>query len=371
MTKDPWKDFAPDDFIRNPATVPTKVPTPGKTTRTDGYTGDSAYDREPYCEREPGAPGCSLLDRPRNELIFAIGRRVVTIATNQKIAVMKCERDILAEKPKDLELLPTAFLAVMGIVMGNTITSLAMEAAKALDTAPQVFNVAAVSRIPIVYYSYKATNAWKAQIANAQTVNRDMKLRMLQHVESTVDTSMERLFEHAKQGLNDDELQALVGGLDPAGHTPQLYYDALTSMLKRLSESGVRHIGRTWGPERENAGHRDPSVEREDTRVIWVPMGPDRPPVLFYQHVSASGPTGLAEDGSRLPERGTFGELAHEGGMNTLRLEKPILGKPVETEFVSTAIAAHIANWGPIVPSTLNPTTIAEARAKLGIGGAS
>ena len=188
---------------------------------------------------------------------------------------------------------------------------------------------------------------------------------MLQHVESTVDTSMENLLKHAQKDLNDEQLQALEDGLDPAKHTPQLYYEALTEMLARLMASGVKHIGRTTGPERENPGWRDPSSEREDTRVIWIPMGPGRPPVLFYEHVSATGETALTSDGmARLPERGVFGERANEDS----RLPKPKLGKPVESEFISTAIAAHIAHWGPVVPSTIDPAVIREARAHLGIG---
>lgn len=352
MTKDPGKDFSPDDFVRNPTTVPTKVPaTPGKATRTDGYTGNDAYDQEPYCQREPGAPGCGLLDWPRSEMIGAIGRHSITVAKNMQIAVMKCERDILAAEKKDLELFPAMMIGLLGIAFGNVLTPLVHSALTAVGAEFQTFTSAALTRLPLTFYSTKALNAWKAPSTS------DAKMKMLQHVESTVDTNMLRLFEHAKQALNDDELKVLADAMQPNLHTPQMYYEALTAMLKRYEESGIKYIGRGGGPVRENPGWRDDSRAPEDTRVIWIPMGPGRPPVLFYQHVDASAD-------ARSPNNGVFGEKADGDS----RMPKATIGKPVESEFIETAIAAHIAKWGPVVPSTLDAAVINAARANLGIG---
>jgi hypothetical protein len=351
MTKDPGKDFAPDDFVRHPADMPTREPaTPGKATRTDGYTGNDAYDKEPLCEREPGLGGCSLLDRPRGELIGAIGRYSVTIATNQKLAVMKCERDILAEKPKDLEIFPALMLGAVGVVFGNVLTPLVKIAMDAAGTDLQVFTVAALTRLPLAFYQKQTDNAWKALPDVDSSVEARMK--MLLHVESTVDTSMDGLFNHAKQALDDEQLKVLAEAMKPERHTPTMYHDALTAMLNRFIKSGVPQIGRGMGPMRSNPGHRDDSRALEDTRVIWVRI--DGEPVLFYQHVDAQLD---GDPRSRAGAKGKFGEMNYGG-----RLDKPMIGKPVPIEFYQAAVGAHIAKWGPVVPTTLDPAVINAAQ---------
>lgn len=344
--------FTPDELVRDRTQLANKEPAtpPGKAARTDGLTGNAAYDNEPLCERDPGLAGCTLAPRPRGELISAIQSKCTTIGTNQKLGVMKCESEIRAQKPEELEFWKSALIGGLGIVFGNVLTPL-VHAALTQISEFQVFTSAAITRLPLTFYSTKASNAWKAPTAT------DAKLKMLLYVEAQIDGALLELFNHAKQALTDTQLLVLDEALHPSHHTPAMYLEATRAMIDRYLASGVEYLGRGAGPVRERPG-RDDGRAQEDCRVVWVVV--DQEPVLFYQHVDAS----LGRDAQLVARaQGKFGELADVDMPNA----RPFLGEPVPTEFYQVATQAHYARWGTKhpVPVLTDSTIVNQAQQKL------
>ncbi|HLL25985.1 MAG TPA: hypothetical protein VK427_27795 [Kofleriaceae bacterium] len=337
---------SPDALVRNRGRV--QVPSLG-ATRSDGYTGDPAYDKEPICDREPEREGCHLLDRPRHNVLQELLDNILVATENQKDACIELKAEILAKKDEELGLLPQLMIATLAAFVGNVFTPAALLVRTTIvgdalaGDALSDDSVKTVIKAATGFYSKKVDASAKREGADSA---KQAHLALLDQVQNSVDATALEFRRYARQDVTDAQLLLLSFAMHPARHQTTLYKAALRKMLDDFSRSGVAKIGRGLGDLNKTPG-RDGARHFEDRRVAWAVVKGQ--PHLFFQHANAEDP---------------YSDSTSYGEKSWTR-DRPSIGRPVPREFWDAALQKQREKWGADASFLTDPDDLAAAHAAL------
>lgn len=330
-----------------------------------GKTGSPWADQGAHCD-DSYADGCFLNDRRRDHLITDIKLRVITAATNYKLALEQMRVAELLKKEDDLPwVLSLALDVATGFLMSKVTKALTKirtaGAERVLNNTftsdGEAIEHARIDKI-LSSLSDKQVEKWtksafdaagkqvkstfkKARGADDQS-DKTEALSYIAQLTKASDKSFETFANNAATTANDGELSVLYEGLDPDNHSVDAYKAALDAKLKRYMKSGVTDIERKIGKDRAT-GYAD--VKR-DTRVVWV-QDDSFGRMLWYQEQEADHDPSTIQPGDpgsdvlpiEQPDKLTFGTKTPRNDAK--------LTKRVPDEFIEAAIARSEATWGP------------------------
>ncbi len=334
---------------------------------TGSKVGDPWIDRGAVCDgKQAGAAGCLFDDGQRLRLIIRIQERVITAATNYKMAVESLRVDQLMKDEDDLPWVLSLALDIAGahmaVVVGKALKR--MHAGAAASELTEAIGQPKGAEVPTTSGSTTSVNEKRidtlvtkgfdvgkkqARTTATDTSNRDdasRKVKSLTFLE-LLKKGCDRAFFAFEQRIasegTDVELSVVWQSLDPQQHEPALYKAALAEKLSRFLSSGVSEVGRKAVYD---AGH-DRTVARH-TRVVLVRdiQGKE---TAWYQSEDGihEQDTVLACDPRAEEFSRTLGatEAKCEFGPRTSHENRQI-GKRVPDEFLELAIARSEEAWG-------------------------
>lgn len=337
----------------------------GKNTQVinSGKTGSAWADQGGKCD-DSNADGCFLRSDRRDHLITDIKIRLVTAATNYKLALEQMRVHELLKKEDDI---PWVVGLALDVATGF-ITSKVTKALGKIKTAGlnaeadaawhgDVLERSRTDRA-LQALSDKSIEKWtksafdaagkqvKGTIKKAQGAGaKDDKTEALSFIEqltNAADKSFDKFGSTAATTANDGELSVLYEGLDPENHTVGAYKAALDDKLKRYMKSGVTDIGRKIGKDRETK-----LVDvKQDTRVVWIRDESFGTRLWFQEQEGNHDPTTIepGDPGSDMlpiqqPDKLGFGTKSPRNDAKLIKV--------VPDEFIEAAIARSEAIWGP------------------------
>ncbi len=343
--------------------------TPGKATRVPGddKIGEAWIDNGARCDGSY-ADGCFLTDGQRSRLIIRIMDRMVTAATNYKLALTQLRVDELLKKEGDLPwVISLALDVATGFIMSQVTKALTkiratglakIEAAEtdaalhgeASERSKTDKIIAGLSDKRIEKWTKTAFDAAGKKVkgvANkakgaADASEKTEAIAFIDQLTDACDVGYEKFATNAAATADDAELRLLFEGLDPELHSVGLYKGVLGEKLKRFEASGVTKLGRKVGKDRET-GYAD---VKQDTRVVWVQTDFGTT-MLWYQEQDGDYDPAVVEPGDPgsdvLPEPQP-GHLKF--GTRSPRNDADLI-KAVPVEFREAAIARSEQIWGP------------------------
>lgn len=370
--------------------------TPGKSTLSNGPTGDPFSDHGAVCDGKMGN-GCILTFTQRRDLIIQFKDRVRGAATNYNTALLAVRVDKMLEKPdSDMPWLVTLFL---DLAVGHIATRFSKVVSQIKNTTVASDAAARANKlknldphdIENIDLSSFDTPLWKQRLRDGFLQMDDEKIKggirdaavgakqstlssrqkSLENEHETQTTAVKdytrqladsasvgfaRVSEHAPAFANDIELIALFQAMDPVNHMQSDYEEAIRSKIERFMKSGVAKIGihsarRATMPEADGGTEdvhepRYGSTEvKRHTRVVWQEYVSGYPRDLVFSHHDHS------------LEENVTGPMPVTIGSFPLTKEAE-LGQVVPREFHDAAVARHVAAWGGTPKTVLKDDSV-------------
>lgn len=372
MTK-PGKRAA--DEVKPNLNTASGLPEVGKGVLPNGIKPVSAADiKDSYIEKgahcEKGGDQCFLDSGQRDRLISAYQQEVQAAQLAYTAALVELGLEKLIEKDAEL---PAIFTLVLDAIAGQAVSALGTafkllkgrpdraladvgvfmrmhddaEAEKQMN-AIQMLRGLGQNEVTSVIKSGVDAAKKEAKSAASPGMSEDKQVTL-----SYIDELKEKsafAFEHLRQdppgSATDAQLVVLFHSFKAAmGHTIGHYKAALQEKIDRYKASAASKIGRKehkeYGPKNplQNDTVREMTAERRlrDLKVVWELHGNDPVPVLTYYKQD------FKPMAAPLPEQREPGAELHE--MDVID-DKFVPWKPVELEFVDTAVAKHKEIWG-------------------------
>lgn len=348
--------------------------TPGKATllpTSAAAIGDPYLENRERCAT--AGTGCFLTDVQRTRLINAYQDEVRTAETFFMVALTEMGVAEMIKKDDELPAIVTLVLDAFGAhaatALGKAFKALSKAPEKAADGGLEWIWAAqaglshepdtsalrdAINTIDDTSSGFliktgvdAAKNQLKAGEAN--TENRDASdakagtLNYLDALKVTAAVAFEHQAQDPPGNASDGQLILLYHAYKAKnGHTVPGYKAALTEKLARYKASAASKIGR-------DPMHRiDPKASEfsatiRDTQVRWVVVRGVAKPVLYYYKRDFGF---LANPSDKVLEAGYQDKSGGGNGFPAQYDEHMVIDRPVEHEFIETAIAKNKEVWG-------------------------